>query len=215
MHAQSNVQDGLKTILEQYTIIKKKQNTQCDNMIDQLLPRIERCDGSDMWQAIELKQSLLDLAKEHIQNCSGANQKGLPDHHIAVHVRRGDYKYFNHDLHLESATLPVEQQVQIQDVWSQADVAVQASGITVYKKKKICLINVFIKFWLNNFFNQSLKKFEHFINIFFSYQCTQRKKNHVTFKQMNSFVFGRPLSKKAWTQTTPSCTCSRTIRSTD
>jgi hypothetical protein len=42
-------------------------------MIDQLLPRIERCDGSDMWQAIELKQSLMDLAKDHMQNCTLKN----------------------------------------------------------------------------------------------------------------------------------------------
>jgi hypothetical protein len=137
-------------------------------MIDQLLPRIENCDGASMWQAIAIKQSLMDLAKEHIQNCAGVNSSGLPDHHIAVHVRRGDYKFFNCDLHLENSSLPHERQVQIQEDWSQADVAVQASGITVYKKKKFCLINVFIKFWLNNFFNQSLKKFEHFINIFFS-----------------------------------------------
>jgi hypothetical protein len=147
-------------------------------MIDQLLPRIERCDGSDMWQAIELKQSLMDLAKEHIQNCAGANQTGLPDHHIAVHVRRGDYKYFNCDLHLEGVSLPRERQVQTQEVWSQADVAVQASGITVFKKFKFCLINLFIKFWLNNFFNQSLNKFEdNIINFFFLSMHTTKKKS--------------------------------------
>ena len=149
MHAQSNVQDGLKTIMEQYNIFKKKKNTKCDNMIDQLLPRIENCDGASMWQAIEIKQSLMDLAKEHMQKCAGMNSSGLPDHHIAVHVRRGDYKFFNCDLHLENSSIPHERQVQIQEDWSQADVAVEVSKLNVFTNFKLWLINLFIKFLLN------------------------------------------------------------------
>ena len=85
-----------------------------------------------MWQAIEIKQSLMDVAKEHMQKCAGVNSSGLPDHHIAVHVRRGDYKFFNCDLHLENPSLSHERQMQIQDDWSQADVAVEVSKLNVF-----------------------------------------------------------------------------------
>ena len=136
MSAQCNVQDGLKTIMEQCNILKKKKNTRCDKMIDQLLPRIEKCDGADMWQAIEIKQSLMDLAKEHMQICAMMNPTGLVDHHIAIHVRRGDYKYFNCDLHLETPSVPFERKLQIQKVWDEADVAVEVIRTTVFQSTK-------------------------------------------------------------------------------
>jgi hypothetical protein len=136
MSAQCNVQDSLKTIMEQYNILKKKKNTRCDKMIDQLLPRIEKCDGADMWQAIELKQSLMDLAKEHMQICATMNPSGLLDHHIAIHVRRGDYKYFNCDLHLASPSVPIERQLQIQEEKVTAGLtmkALQDSALSFFK----------------------------------------------------------------------------------
>ena len=101
-------------------------------MMEQLLPRIQKCDGADMWQAIELKQSLMDLAKDHMQNCAMMHPSGHLDHHIAIHVRRGDYKYFNCDLHIASTSVPVERQLQIQEVWGEADVAVEAIRTAVF-----------------------------------------------------------------------------------
>ena len=105
-------------------------------MIEQLLPQIQKCDGSDMWQAIELKQSLFDL-----QNCSLYASSGPVDHHIAIHVRRGDYKFFNHDIHISNPAVPIDRQCEIQEVWSEADAAVEVIRKIFTLKQKTIIWN--------------------------------------------------------------------------
>ena len=99
-----------------------------------------------MWQAIELKQSLMDLAKDHMQNCAMMHPSGHLDHHIAIHVRRGDYKYFNCDLHIASTSVPVERQLHLQEVWGEADVAVEViRQLHFINQKKKTSINLLLK----------------------------------------------------------------------
>ena len=95
LHAESNVKDGIKVLGDIYKGMSNK--SQHAKSIIQLLPHIEACDGSEMWESIEIQNVILEQAKKYLKTCEQVSDLGKVDTHVAVHVRRGDYQMFNCD----------------------------------------------------------------------------------------------------------------------
>ena len=124
LHAQSNVKDGIKVIADTYKGMSKR--SPLGKTIMQLVPHIEACDGSEMWKSIEIQNVILEQAKKYLKTCEQNSAYGKVDTHVAVHVRRGDYKMFNCDKIVNNPSVSHEKQLAVQELWSDADAHVQA-----------------------------------------------------------------------------------------
>ena len=123
LHAQSNVKDGIKVIADTYKGMSKR--SPLGKTIMQLVPHIEACDGSEMWKSIEIQNVILEQAKKYLKTCEQNSAYGKVDTHVAVHVRRGDYKMFNCDKIVNNPSVSYEKQLAVQELWSDADAHVQ------------------------------------------------------------------------------------------
>jgi hypothetical protein len=135
LHAQSNVKDGVKVLGDIYKWMSKKSPHA--KSIMQLLPHIEACDGSEMWGSIEIQNVILEQAKRYLKTCEQASAYGKVDTHVAVHVRRGDYKMFNCDKIVNNPSVSYEKQLAVQELWSDADAHVQVLVEKIKHKTKI------------------------------------------------------------------------------
>jgi hypothetical protein len=127
--------DGIKVLGDIYKGMSKK--SQHAKSIMQLLPHIEACDGSEMWESIEIQHFILEQANRYLKTCEQATDLGNVDTHVAVHVRRGDYKMLNCDKIVNNPSVSYEKQLAVQELWSDADAQVQVLETQQKKKKTI------------------------------------------------------------------------------
>ena len=126
LHAQTNVQDGIRYIFNKYKDLSRSGPHA--NLINQLLPHIEGCEMGKMWDCIGIQPDILESAKKYLKDCEEI-AGGEAGPHIAVHVRRGDYKLFNHDKIVNDPTTAPARQLAVQTLWSEADAKVEATAI--------------------------------------------------------------------------------------
>jgi len=74
-----------------------------------------------MWEVLEVQPAILTRAREYLDASAALGSPAEFHTHVALHVRRGDYKYFNHEKIMADPSVPNHKKEEIDRIWNDAD----------------------------------------------------------------------------------------------